>query len=72
MGRGRGAAIAMAEVPARERAVAAGADPVSLAIVDVEDRSLAYLPGDALRVRVRVAGGMRAAAAARNGGLERR
>ena len=54
-------AIAAAEAQARERAVAAGADRASLAIVDVEDMPLAYLPGNALRVRVRVAGEMREA-----------
>jgi N-methylhydantoinase A/oxoprolinase/acetone carboxylase beta subunit len=53
-------AIAAAEVQARERAVAAGADAETLEIVDVEDMPLAYLPGNALRVRVRVAGEMRA------------
>jgi N-methylhydantoinase A/oxoprolinase/acetone carboxylase beta subunit len=56
----RAAAIAMAERQARERAIAAGADPDGLEIVDVEDMPLAYLPGNALRVRVRVAGEMRA------------
>ncbi len=55
----RAAAIARAEAQARERAVAAGADPATLATVDVEDMPLAYLPGNALRVRVRVAGEMR-------------
>jgi N-methylhydantoinase A/oxoprolinase/acetone carboxylase beta subunit len=58
--RDRAQAIAMAEAQARERAVAAGADPASLETVDVEDMPLAYLPGNALRVRVRVAGEMRA------------
>jgi N-methylhydantoinase A/oxoprolinase/acetone carboxylase beta subunit len=57
----RAAAIAAAERQARERAVAAGADRDSIATVDVEDMPLAYLPGNALRVRVRVAGDMRAA-----------
>jgi N-methylhydantoinase A/oxoprolinase/acetone carboxylase beta subunit len=56
---GRNEAIAAAEAQARERAVAAGADPASLETVDVEDMPLAYLPGNALRVRVRVAGEMR-------------
>jgi N-methylhydantoinase A/oxoprolinase/acetone carboxylase beta subunit len=59
---GREAAIAAAEAEARERAVAAGADKASLETVDVEDMPLAYLPGNALRVRVRVAGAMAAAA----------
>jgi N-methylhydantoinase A/oxoprolinase/acetone carboxylase beta subunit len=51
-------AIAAAEAQAKERAVAAGADRASLVTVDVEDMPLAYLPGNALRVRVRVAGEM--------------
>jgi N-methylhydantoinase A/oxoprolinase/acetone carboxylase beta subunit len=56
----RAEAIARAEAQAKERAVAAGADRASLATVDVEDMPLAYLPGNALRVRVRVAGEMAA------------
>jgi N-methylhydantoinase A/oxoprolinase/acetone carboxylase beta subunit len=52
-------AIATAEAQARERAVAAGAEPATLQTVDVEDMPIAYLPGNALRVRVRVAGQMR-------------
>jgi len=60
----RAEAIARAEAQAKERAVAAGADRASLATVDVEDMPLAYLPGNALRVRVRVAGEMAAPAPA--------
>src|SRR5207237_9794712 len=52
-------AIAAAEAQAVERAVAAGAERSTLQTVDVEDMPLAYLPGNALRVRVRVAGEMR-------------
>jgi N-methylhydantoinase A/oxoprolinase/acetone carboxylase beta subunit len=55
---GRAEAIAAAEAQARTRAVAAGADPASLETVEVEDMPLAYLPGNSLRVRVRVAGEM--------------
>ena len=55
---GRAEAIASAEAQARDRAVAAGADRASLQTVDVEDMPVAYLPGNALRVRVRVAGEM--------------
>jgi N-methylhydantoinase A/oxoprolinase/acetone carboxylase beta subunit len=51
-------AIAAAEAQAQERAATAGADPASLQTVDVEDMPLAYLPGNALRVRVRVVGDM--------------
>jgi N-methylhydantoinase A/oxoprolinase/acetone carboxylase beta subunit len=54
----RAEAIAAAEMQARERAIAAGADRASLQTIDVEDMPLAYLPGNALRVRVRVAGEM--------------
>jgi N-methylhydantoinase A/oxoprolinase/acetone carboxylase beta subunit len=52
-------AIAAAEAQAKERAVAAGANRATLQTVDVEDMPIAYLPGNALRVRVRVAGDMR-------------
>jgi N-methylhydantoinase A/oxoprolinase/acetone carboxylase beta subunit len=55
---GRNEAITAAEAQAKERAVAAGADPETLETVDVEDMPLAYLPGNSLRVRVRVAGKM--------------
>jgi len=58
----RSEAIALAEAQAKERAVAAGADRASLETVDAEDMPLAYLPGNALRVRVRVAGEMAAPA----------
>jgi hypothetical protein len=54
----RSEAIALAEAQATERAVAAGADRTSLHTIDIEDMPLAYLPGNALRVRVRVAGEM--------------
>ncbi len=52
----RAEALAEAERIARADAVAAGADPATLALVDVEDLPLAYLPGNALRVRARVVG----------------
>jgi N-methylhydantoinase A/oxoprolinase/acetone carboxylase beta subunit len=52
----RDAAIAEARRLAEERAVVAGADRSTLEMVDVEDLPLAYLPGNSLRVRVRVVG----------------
>jgi N-methylhydantoinase A/oxoprolinase/acetone carboxylase beta subunit len=55
----REAAIAAAEAQAIERAMAAGADRASLQTLEIEDMPLAYLPGNALRVRVRVAGDLR-------------
>jgi hypothetical protein len=57
-GMSREEALAVAEVAARGRAVEAGADPETVEVVDVEDLPLAYLPGDARRVRVRVVGGV--------------
>jgi N-methylhydantoinase A/oxoprolinase/acetone carboxylase beta subunit len=56
----REAAIAAAEAEAVDRAVASGAERASVQTVDVEDLPIAYLPGNALRVRVRVCGEMRA------------
>jgi N-methylhydantoinase A/oxoprolinase/acetone carboxylase beta subunit len=56
----RDEAIAAAEAQAVDRAVAAGAERASVRTVDVEDMPIAYLPGNALRVRVRVSGEVRA------------
>jgi N-methylhydantoinase A/oxoprolinase/acetone carboxylase beta subunit len=55
-GVGREEAISRATELARERAVSGGASAGSLRVVEVEDLPLAYLPGDVLRVRVRVVG----------------
>jgi N-methylhydantoinase A/oxoprolinase/acetone carboxylase beta subunit len=52
----RDEAIARARRLAEDRAVRAGADPRTLGVVEVEDLPLAYLPGNSLRVRVRVVG----------------
>ncbi|MNL64818.1 hypothetical protein D3C87_1890700 [compost metagenome] len=52
----RDKAIAEADRIARERAIEAGADPKSITTLDTEDIPIAYLPGDARRVRVRVVG----------------
>jgi N-methylhydantoinase A/oxoprolinase/acetone carboxylase beta subunit len=52
----REAAIAEARRIAAERAVRGGADAATLQVVEVEDLPLAYLPGNSLRVRVRVVG----------------
>jgi len=54
----RAEAIAAAEAQAVERARVAGAGPATIATIEIEDMPLAYLPGNALRVRVRVAGEM--------------
>ncbi len=41
---------------ATERAISAGADAASIKIVEMEDLPLAYIPGNAVRARVRVVG----------------
>ena len=53
---GREAALDEACGEARERAVAAGADPTAVRIVEVEEIPLAYLTSPAVRIRVKAAG----------------
>jgi N-methylhydantoinase A/oxoprolinase/acetone carboxylase beta subunit len=55
-GSSREAILEVAKREAAERAVAAGADAATVSIVDVEDVPLAYLPGNATRVRVKAVG----------------
>jgi N-methylhydantoinase A/oxoprolinase/acetone carboxylase beta subunit len=55
-GMSRDKALATVTELANARAVEGGADPATLSTVEVEDLPIAYLPGDALRVRVRVVG----------------
>jgi len=52
----RDEALAQGRRIAEQRAVAAGAAAASLSVVESEDLPLAYLPGNSLRVRVRVVG----------------
>lgn len=49
-------ALAAAQGIASDRAVAAGAERKSLSTIESEDMPLAYLPGNSVRVRVRVVG----------------
>ncbi len=56
----RDAALDDAKSKATEAAVAAGARRDSIEIVDVEDVPLAYLPGNATRVRVKAVGELHA------------
>jgi N-methylhydantoinase A/oxoprolinase/acetone carboxylase beta subunit len=53
---GRQAMLEEARDEARERAVAAGADPDTVRIVELEEIPLAYLTSPAVRVRVKAAG----------------
>jgi hypothetical protein len=52
----REAALQEATIEAKKRAVAAGAKPDSLEVVEIEDVPLSYLPGNATRIRVKVVG----------------
>jgi hypothetical protein len=52
----RSEAIAAAKHLARQKAVESGADADSLVVVEAEDLPIAYLPGGALRVKVKVVG----------------
>jgi N-methylhydantoinase A/oxoprolinase/acetone carboxylase beta subunit len=52
----RGEAISAAQGIANDRAVAAGAARATLTTIESEDMPLAYLPGNSVRVRVRVVG----------------
>jgi len=55
----RSDAMAAAEQEARDKAVAGGAVPETLIVTEREDVPLAYLPGNATRIRVKVVGDMR-------------
>ncbi|EHS48866.1 Hydantoinase/oxoprolinase [Rhizobium sp. PDO1-076] len=55
-GLSRDEALAKAETEAQDAAVASGASRASLKTLEVEDIPIAYLPGGARRVRVRVIG----------------
>jgi N-methylhydantoinase A/oxoprolinase/acetone carboxylase beta subunit len=56
----RDAALAEVRDEAERTAVAAGADPATLEMIDSEDVPLSYLPGQATRIRVRVVGDLAA------------
>jgi N-methylhydantoinase A/oxoprolinase/acetone carboxylase beta subunit len=52
----RDQALEEARGEASSKAIAAGADPETIRVVDVEDIPLSYLPGNAVRVRVKAIG----------------
>ncbi|MCC7410544.1 MAG: hydantoinase/oxoprolinase family protein [Gammaproteobacteria bacterium] len=56
---GRERAIEDARAEATAQAVAAGAEPQSVEVVDVEEFPLQYVPGGAVRLRVRAVGELR-------------
>jgi N-methylhydantoinase A/oxoprolinase/acetone carboxylase beta subunit len=53
---GRDTALERARTDAIDKAVAAGADRATIRIADVEELPLQYLPGGAVRVRVKAIG----------------
>jgi len=53
---GRDEALAQARQEASDKAVAAGAEEETISIVDVEEVPLAYLPSNAVRIRVKAVG----------------
>ncbi len=55
----RDSALAAARADACRAAVAAGADPATVTVVEVEEIPLAYLPSNAVRVRVKAVGDLR-------------
>ena len=55
-GMSRDQALTAAKEEATAKAVAAGANPATVQVVDVEDVPLSYLPGNAVRVRVKAVG----------------
>jgi N-methylhydantoinase A/oxoprolinase/acetone carboxylase beta subunit len=55
---GRAAALAEASDEAREHAVAAGADPDDVRIIELEEIPLAYLTNPAVRIRAKAAGAL--------------
>jgi N-methylhydantoinase A/oxoprolinase/acetone carboxylase beta subunit len=55
----RAQALAEAERLARERACTAGADPGSVEVLDLEEIPLAYLPGNAVRIKAKAAGALK-------------
>lgn len=55
-GMSRDDAVDQAKQAATDRAVAAGTDPTSIEIVDTDEIPLAYLPSNAIRIRVKAIG----------------
>jgi hypothetical protein len=49
-------AVNTARELATDQAIAAGAQPDTIEVVDIEDIPLAYLPGNVTKIRIKVAG----------------
>lgn len=55
---GREGALALAKDMAIQEAIKAGANPETIEIVEVDDVPLAYLPGNATKIRIKAAGNL--------------
>ena len=66
-GVGRQQAIADCSAAARERALAAGADPATIEIVEIDEVPLTYVPSNATLVRVKAVGNLSVQAAGESG-----
>ena len=55
----RNDAIRLAENEAREKAINSGADKETLEVIEQEDLPLSYLPGNSLRVKIRIVGNIK-------------
>ncbi|NOZ66322.1 MAG: hydantoinase/oxoprolinase family protein [Alphaproteobacteria bacterium] len=53
---GRDSALADAKAEAIEAAIASGAEPETIQVIDIEEIPLSYVPGGAVRLRIKVAG----------------
>ncbi|WP_448576244.1 hydantoinase/oxoprolinase N-terminal domain-containing protein [Thermomicrobium sp.] len=58
-GQTRESALAAAREDARRAAIAAGADPATVSVVEVEEVPIAYLPSNAVRIRIKAVGDLR-------------
>jgi N-methylhydantoinase A/oxoprolinase/acetone carboxylase beta subunit len=58
-GQTRESALAAARADACRAAIAAGADPATVSVVEVEEVPIAYLPSNAVRIRIKAVGDLR-------------
>jgi N-methylhydantoinase A/oxoprolinase/acetone carboxylase beta subunit len=63
-------ALAQAKQEAVDKAVAAGAEPTSVEVVDIEEVALSYLPGTAVRIKAKAVGDLAISHVAASGRLE--
>jgi len=58
-GQTRESALAAAQADACRAAITAGADPATVSVVEVEEVPIAYLPSNAVRIRIKAVGDLR-------------